>query len=509
MGTIVSPLNGTSFYHGSTIPVVYRSDAVGFDCVLLGSVCEIDYFVDGLSATGWTPVGVSQTGAAPQTQAAQDILLPATGATVTVSVLAWGVSGALNDTATAIYNLVAIPVAACTPATLVAGANAQINGTITGALIAGGSARFVWGSPTPTMNIATNYAAGNVSANLAGLMPGTTYFYRLEILDINGAIIATSGQCQLTTAPVVAANVPDADLVKLCSITGVITTCDTTTGADILLVTVSSSDGDVIPADSIEFPSAAGHGVFSQMGFYRSYYADMQGDYLSPQPTSIGGCTSVGTIEVVDQCDDTDGDGLPDKAFRSIISVNGDGAITHLADYEGDLVTSYVPVAPVDCIQSSLVQKDVTSVVLCDDVVTFVRHFLVDLSGDITILDTEIDGVTPYIAVGTPHVCGNIPSPNPQISSLVTRQTGVGVVSVPVGARSVSVAVTAGNPTVRIGSGAIVTLQRGLSLTLGYRSGEVTRVKLFSIVSSSQGWLGLICISPSLGRCSYVDCCDL
>lgn len=54
---------------------------------------------------------------------------------------------------------------------------------------------------------------------------------------------------------------------------------------------------------------------------------------------------------------------------------------------------------------------------------------------------------------------------NPQIDSTLQRQTGAGAVNIPAGARSVTVTVVTGTPTVAIGGGAAVTLAAGMTLT--------------------------------------------
>lgn len=296
MGTIVSPVTGASFYHGRVIPVVYRSDTVDFACTRQSRICTIEYWLD--SSPHVNNIPISQVGVAPQTQAAQPIALPASGATATVDVEGWGVGGQLNDTAQAIYNLVAVPVATCNPATLVTETTATLNGNIAGTLLAGGSARFVWGSPSPVTNASIAYVAGATFVNLTGLTPGTTYAYRLDVLDDQGTVIASSGQCTFATnaGSGGGGGGNTAQLTKLCSITGTAAMTDCDTGDGVLLVTVTTSDGDVIPVGSTEFPAGSGQGTFTLMGYYRSYYADYGGNYLNPQPANV--CPPVQTAVV-------------------------------------------------------------------------------------------------------------------------------------------------------------------------------------------------------------------
>lgn len=285
MGTIVSPVTGSNIYKGAIVPISYRSDTVDFDCGSLAKICTISYLLDAVTVA--PTIAISQTGVAPQTQADENITFPLVGATATVDIDARGVGGQLNDAATATYNLIDAPTATCDPATLVTANAAQLNATIAGTLIPGGSARFVWGAGVPNTNEATLYTAGAVSAALSGLTANTTYSYRLEILDEFGNIVATSANCQLTTSAATVNATVNAQLVKLCTITGVTLLRDCVTSDPIFLVSVSAADGDVIPVNSTEFPAGAGAGIFSTIGFYRSYYADYAGAYINPQPTTV------------------------------------------------------------------------------------------------------------------------------------------------------------------------------------------------------------------------------
>jgi hypothetical protein len=67
---------------------------------------------------------------------------------------------------------------------------------------------------------------------------------------------------------------------------------------------------------------------------------------------------------------------------------------------------------------------------------------------------------------------------NPQIGSTLQRQTGTGTVTVAAGARSVTLVVYAGSPTVAIGSAAAVTLEPGTSLTWSVDRGGETGEQL-------------------------------
>jgi hypothetical protein len=326
---------------------------VNFGCGGSSTICSLIYKVDGVDVTGFVPV--SQTGAAPQTQAAQNIVAPSTGTTFQVDVEGWSVGGQLNDTVSVTYNLVdPTPVATCSPATNVTQSGATFNGTLADIPV-GGSAQWKYGtSPgvyTSLTSISPAYANGPIIGSPSGLSAGTTYYYRLEILNAAGSIVATSGECNLTTLTAIIPPTPkETQMVKLCSITGVSVLRDCTTNNPILLVHVASADGDVIPVDSTEFPApATGAGVFSTISYFRSYYANTSGVYLNPQPTQICLPSSAGRIEIVCRCDDTDGDGVGEISYKEIVKIDDAGVTTILATYNRTMTTAYTPVSPVDC----------------------------------------------------------------------------------------------------------------------------------------------------------------
>lgn len=114
----------------------------------------------------------------------------------------------------------------------------------------------------------------------------------------------------------------------------------------------------------------------------------------------------------------------------------------------------------------------VTLLRLCDqtadDCVPFLRHLVHDCDGQVTAsTDTELDGTTPYTPTGTVVRCGSEQTlqPAPQIASTVQRQTDAGTVTIAAGARSVTVVVYAGTPTVSLGGDTPVPLPAGTSLT--------------------------------------------
>lgn len=104
--------------------------------------------------------------------------------------------------------------------------------------------------------------------------------------------------------------------------------------------------------------------------------------------------------------------------------------------------------------------------ILCDRDNTFLRRYSTE-DGTTVVIDTELDGTTPYAPTGPVMRCDaeQAPASNPQLGSTIQRQTGAGTVTVVAGARSVTLVVYAGSPTVAIGGGTAVTLAAGTSLS--------------------------------------------
>ena len=92
--------------------------------------------------------------------------------------------------------------------------------------------------------------------------------------------------------PPVSASLCRTDVVKLCTIGHPVKMCSN--GTPVLFFAVAGSDGDLIPTTSTEFTAPAGMGAFSTIGFVRSYYTDLRGNVLAPQPTVVTAeCTTV------------------------------------------------------------------------------------------------------------------------------------------------------------------------------------------------------------------------
>ncbi|MGX1301335.1 hypothetical protein RKD35_002823 [Streptomyces albogriseolus] len=112
--------------------------------------------------------------------------------------------------------------------------------------------------------------------------------------------------------------------------------------------------------------------------------------------------------------------------------------------------------------------------VLCDDNGAFLRRWALDDTGALVPEDATLDGAD-YTAVGTVRRCEQPAAPaNPQLDGTLQRQTGAGTVTIPAGARSVTLVVLAGTAAVAIGGGAPVTVPVGTSLTWGVDRGGDT-----------------------------------
>lgn len=120
-------------------------------------------------------------------------------------------------------------------------------------------------------------------------------------------------------------------------------------------------------------------------------------------PTPGGGGGLGGCCEIL--CDEGNGN----QEFVRIYAVDELGAVfTVDVDIDGN---PYVVTGPVvDCCGDDL-GSDVEFVPLCDDgtspVTPFLRQYSVAIpSGVVTTTDTELDGTTPYVLVGSAVVCG-------------------------------------------------------------------------------------------------------
>ncbi|WP_328427913.1 hypothetical protein [Streptomyces sp. NBC_00443] len=116
-------------------------------------------------------------------------------------------------------------------------------------------------------------------------------------------------------------------------------------------------------------------------------------------------------------------------------------------------------------------RPDVEYEVLCDDNGAFLRRYVLDDAGALVPVDATLDGAD-YNAVGTVVRCEAPATPaNPVLDGTLQRQTGAGTVTVPAGARSVTLVVVTGTAAVAIGGGSPVTVPAGTSLSWGVDRG--------------------------------------
>lgn len=118
-----------------------------------------------------------------------------------------------------------------------------------------------------------------------------------------------------------------------------------------------------------------------------------------------GGAMAGDDVEFLVLCDDQGG-GTVVQFFRRIIT-DSVGTPT-VADYELDGSTPYVPSGTVQPCTENIIDREV--LLLCDDqgggtIVEFLRHISVDVNGVVGISDTELDGTTPYVPSGTVESC--------------------------------------------------------------------------------------------------------
>lgn len=111
--------------------------------------------------------------------------------------------------------------------------------------------------------------------------------------------------------------------------------------------------------------------------------------------------------------------------------------------------------------------------ILCDTNGPFLRRYTTAGGGALVATDTLLDGSTTYVPSGAVVRCGTT-SANPVIDSTIQRQNAAGAVTIAAGARSVTLVVYAGAPTVAIGGGTAVAVAAGTSLTWSVERGGDT-----------------------------------
>jgi len=195
-------------------------------------------------------------------------------------------------------------------------------------------------------------------------------------------------------------------------------------------------------------------------------------DYVEDDPYSIFGTAVYTPAQVAESKCEYQG------VFSQILCDNNgsfarhyyiaqDGNINWVRDTTLNMVAAYVPVGTVKVCASL---RDPETLTLCDNNGTFLRHIVYNESGAVAqTYDTTLAGAA-YIPVGTVDRC-KCTTTNAIIDSTIVRQTGAGAQGIASAARSVSVIVLAGNPTVSIGGGPAVTLAAGISLQWGVDNG--------------------------------------
>lgn len=268
--------------------------------------------------------------------------------------------------------------------------------------------------------------------------------------------------------------------------------------------------------------------------FIRKYMQDINGNVLNLTNLTLAGqpYTPVGTVE---NCNTSSGNTVAefilcddDGSFLRKYYQDETGAVIAIVNLTLD-GNPYNPVGTVNLCELSVnfTKPHFAEFILCDDNGHFLRKFRQDDTGAIVkVLNFTLEG-TSYTPVGTVERCsdccptiigegcyddgngverftsirnedgtvtlysqldgsivspGNVVSCDVEVESTIQRLTGAGSINVPAGARSVSVTVVSGNPTVQISGGAIVTLVPGYSPTWSVVEAEETLSDSFNFV---------------------------
>ncbi|MDX2643493.1 hypothetical protein PV341_07870 [Streptomyces sp. PA03-1a] len=241
--------------------------------------------------------------------------------------------------------------------------------------------------------------------------------------------------------------------------------------------------------------------------FLRAYAYDCTGLLLTATDTELDGSTAytvqgeVGicsgtttatdacTRQVVERCgcDDTNGDGVADTSYTELWAVDPCSGVAPelLGTYEdGDLAAPYTPVAPVDCEASETLTGE--PLLLCDTAGPFLRH--IRYAGDgtpVSVLDTDLDGVTPYTPVGAVGSCAGASGADAAVNTGLNRLTAAGTFDVKAtapGVQSATVTVLAGTAQVTTSSGT-VTVPAGLSLTWSVADTDDSSLAVLSVTA--------------------------
>lgn len=248
-----------------------------------------------------------------------------------------------------------------------------------------------------------------------------------------------------------------------------------TQGGSAVATPLTAADFDECATNSIDREFEV---LCDTVGNFLRRYSVTSAGVVAFTDTTMDGVTPYVPVGTVGTCVTT----IPDREFEVLCdtvgsflrrySVSSTGVVT-IVNTTLDGTTAYVPVGAVGTCNPATSDREFE--VLCDTVGTFLRRYSVSSTGVVTTTDTTLDGTTAYVVTGAVDIC-KCSQINPAIDSTLVRQTGAGVVTILSGARSVTVTVLAGAPTVSIGGAAAVTLIAGLSMTweidLGGTAGE-------------------------------------
>ena len=472
MGSITSLVDGSTHHYSELVTVTYDSGTFDFGNGA-GQIATLVFEQNGIpKATRST-----QPTAAPATYS-QSWALPASGATAIIRVHAKNLMGMVLETVEVTLNLDAQPAATCAGATDQAMDALTLNGNIVG-IPAGGSAQFRYGTvnggPYPDTIPAFPQAVGPTSAALTGLTAGTVYYYVLEILDASSTVVATSPQCSgqtLLDANQAGPACPVPPFVDECppkqvySVGGVeyisYQFCDKATNTPILVV-YRLCDGE--PSDLPTYYDLLGQ-PFTPTGAVGLCDTGLDYETLcdkgtdpntrilalwdtSTVPPTLkyytpgidGSLVAYTPIGPVSDCPETDveesqicylainagaGYAAGDQLLQILFWDTGEQPPTLTATiWRNQTQNTILAAAPNLAHLSSCEASDHEFQVLCDDNGPFLRRYTVNASGVVSFTDTELDGVTAYVATGLVGVCPEV-SESPTSECFVADTDGDG-----------------------------------------------------------------------------------
>lgn len=241
---------------------------------------------------------------------------------------------------------------------------------------------------------------------------------------------------------------------------------------EVTIVSVYTSAGALVSSTVVDKNGA----VFSTAGY--TVYEGPCGEYKEMVPT----CFTVNAGPLIIR-----------RGFKTVFHDLATGTYTVIDYVEDDPYSTFgtTVYTPAQVSETKCEYQGVFSQILCDNNGSFARHYYIAQDGNINwVRDTTLSMIAAYVPVGTVKVCASLRDPetltlcdnngtfrckctttNAIIDSTIVRQTGAGAQGIASAARSVSVIVLAGNPTVSIGGGPAVTLAAGVSLQWGVDNG--------------------------------------